>query len=341
MLLKTLTEFQAYVAVDFNVNTGLPPGFVLELAETEASLIAPLLSEPLCAWLQAAYDSPDFDATALTPVAGLLRAVQAPLARLAASSGITTHQVKIDGTGLHIVSTDKIKTAFQWQSRELQALHQRRGYAGLDALVQWLEDHRTDSPELEAWAASPAGRRHRRELFTSATAFQEYENIGSSWLVFEALRPIRRRLQALELRGVLGDEFLQELLDQVATRTLTSENENLLRSRVYPALASLTIAHAVPTMTLRLTASGIDLALQRPDDGNAKEGEGGLSELLRQLGQDALAVGERYLRQLSDHLDSRASPTAFATYYHSPAYTPPAKQAPVRNTATSKVLRFC
>lgn len=341
MLLKTLSEFQGYVAVDFNVNTGLPPSFVLELAETEATLIAPLLGAPLYDWLRVAYDAPGFDAQALTPAAGLLRAVQAPLARLAATTGITTHQAKIDGTGVHIVSTDKIKTAFQWQSRELQALHQRRGYQGLDALVQWLEDHRDDAPELRAWAASPAGRRHRRELFTSATAFQEYQNIGGSWLVFETLRPVRQRLQAQELRTVLGEAFLQELLEQVEARTLTSENENLLRSRVYPALASLTIAHAVPALALRLTPNGIDLAVARLDDANAKEADAGLNELLRQLAQECLAVGERYLRQLTDHLDANASATRFATYFASPAYTPPGRPAAVLNAPTSKVLRFC
>lgn len=341
MLLKTLAEFQGYVAVDFNIVTGLPPSFVLELAETEASLIAPLLGEPLYTWLQAAYDAPGFDATANTVAAGLLRAVQAPLARLAASSGITTHQVSIDGTGVHIVSTDKIKTAFQWQSRELQALHRRRGYAGLDALVHWLEEHRDSTPELQAWAASPAGRRHRRELFTSAGDFQEYENIGASWLVFEALRPVRRRLEAFELRTVLGTAFLQELRDQVETRTLTSENENLLRAWVYPALASLTIANAVPALALRLTPDGIDLAIQRPDDANSKEADAGLSELLYQKAQVARAVGERYLRQLSEHLDEAASATRFATYYGSPAYTPPNQPAVAVNSLTTKVWKFC
>lgn len=341
MLLKTLAEFQAYVAADFNVKTGLPPSFVLELAETEATLIAPLLGLPLYTWLQAAYDAPGFDPTASTPAAGLLRAVQAPLARLAASSGITTHQVTIDGTGVPIVSTDKIKTAFQWQSRELQALHQRRGYAGLDALVLWLEDHQGDAPELQAWAASPAGRRHRHELFTSATDFQGYENIGASWLVFEALRPVRRRVETFELRTVLGSAFLLELREQVEARTLTSENENLLRSYVYPALASLTIAGAVPALSLRLTPDGIDLAIQRPDDANAKEADAGLSELLYQKAQQARAVGERYLRQLSEHLDEVASATRFATYYASPTYTPPGRPAVVVNSATSKVWKFC
>jgi hypothetical protein len=340
MLLKTLSEFKGYVAVDFNLQTGLPPSFVLELAETEATFIAPLLGAPLYDWLRAAYEAPGFDATALTPEAGLLRAVQAPLARLAATTGITTHQVSITGTGVHITSTDKIKTAFQWQSRELQALHLRRGYQGLDALVQWLEDHRDDAPELRAWAASPAGRRHRRELFTSATAFQEYENIGSSWLVFEALRPVRRRLEAQELRTVLGDEFLQELHEQVETRTLTSENENLLRSRVYPALASLTIAHAVPALGLVLTGSGLQLAAGS-DEANTREYAPNPNGLMRQLASEALVVGERYLRQLTEHLDTRASATRFATYFSSSAYTPPGRPAAVLNTPTSKVVRFC
>ncbi|MDJ0367288.1 hypothetical protein QMK33_19240 [Hymenobacter sp. H14-R3] len=337
-LLKTIAELKRYVPVD---TTGILPSFALELEQTEADVIAPLLGPALLAWLQAAYDAPDFDPAGPGLAAQLLRAVQAPLARLATATATTVHQVSIDETGVHITSTDTSKTAFQWQLDRVQAQFLKRGFSGLDALVAWLEAHAEASPELQAWAASPAGQRHRRELFISTADFQEYENISSSRLAFEALGPMRRRLENFELGPVLSPEFLAELRDQVRSRALTSDNENLLRTYVYPALACLTIGHAVPELGLSLNGGGIDLTIARLDDSNAKEADAGLDQLLQSKVSEALISGSRYLRQLTSYLDRTASALRFPTYFASSAYTAPDQPALVVNTLISKVYKFC
>jgi hypothetical protein len=337
-LLKTIAELKSYVALD---TAGILPSFELELAYVETDTIRPLLGGPLYAWLQAAYDAPGFDATGVGLATQLLRAVQAPLARLAVAANVTMHQATIDETGVHIVSTEKSKTAFQWQTRDMQAFLLQRGYRGLDALVAWLEEHHVDSPELQAWADSGAGQRHRRELFTSTAEFEEFESISASRLVFEALRPVRRRLESFELQRVLGAEFLLELREQVRTRTVSSENQLLLSTYVLPALAALTIGHAVPELGLRLTGTGIDLAIARTDDSNSKEADAGLDALLRDKVNEALLSGERYLRRLTDYLDRLASATRFATYYASPAYTSPSQGAAPVNTSASKIYKLC
>lgn len=335
-LLKNIDELKAYVAV---AQTQIAPAIALELAQAENEIIAPLLGPSLLAWLQAEYDAAGFDRAGASLAAQLLRAVQAPLARLAVVNGVVTHQLSIDATGVHIMSTETSKTAFQWQVNQYQGLLQRRGLANLDALVLWLEAHRDDSPELRAWAASPAGQAHRRELFTHTSDFQLYENISKSRAVFEALGPVRRRLEGFELGPVLGPAFLAELREQVLTRTLTSENENLLRTYVYPALASFTIGHAVPELGLALTGDGIDLTIARLDDSNNKEADAGLDQLLQNKANQALLDGARYLRQLTSYLDRTASATRLATYFHSDAYTAPAPP-PVINTVTSKAFKF-
>jgi hypothetical protein len=337
MLLKSIAELKSYVAID---TTGILPSFELELREVEESQIAPILGPPLLAWLQAQYDAPDFDAAGTSLAARLLRAVQAPLARLATASAIVVHQATIDETGVHIASNETSKTAFQWQVDLRQDQEERRGYKGLDALVQWLEDHADDSEELRAWAASRIGQRHRRELFTCTADFNEYENISESRQVFLALAPQRRKLETLELGRVLGHEFLELLREQVRTRTLTSENESLLRSYIYPALASLTIGFAVPELGLRLNGGGIDLAIARIDNSNSKEADASLDVLLQKKVNAALMDADRFMRRLTDHLDFAASATRYATYFASTAYTAPNQPARVANTADSKIFKF-
>jgi hypothetical protein len=336
MLLKTIAELKSYVALDTD---GILPSFALELEYVETNVIRPVLGGVLHTWLQAAYDAPGFDPKGTGLAAQLLRAVQAPLARLAVANNITLHMATIDETGVHIVSNDKSKTAFQWQTNAQQAFLLQRGHLGLDALVDWLEEHRDDSPELKAWAASTAGQRHRRELFTSTAEFQEMEAISNSRQVFEALRPVRRRMESFELQRVLGADFLIELREQVRTRTVSSENQMLLSTYVLPALACLTIGHAVPELGLRLTGEGIDLTIARNDDANSKEADAGLDALLAKKVNEALMSADRFLTRLTDLLDRTASATRFATYFASPTYTNPNQLVAPVNTVDSKIWK--
>jgi hypothetical protein len=336
MLLKTIAELKSYVALD---TEGILPSFALELEFVETSTIRPLLGGALHTWLQAAYDAPGFDPQGTGLAAQLLRAVQAPLARLAVAANLTLHMATIDETGVHITSNDKSKTAFQWQTNQMQAFLLQRGNLGLDALVDWLEENHTASPELQAWAASAAGQRHRRELFTRTAEFQEMEAISHSRQVFEALRPVRRRLESFELQRVLGADFLFELREQVRTRTVSSENQMLLNTYVLPALAALTIAHAVPELGLRLTGEGIDLTIARNDDANAKEADAGLDALLASKVNAALMDADRFLHRLTDYLDRTASATRFATYFASPTYTNPNQVVAPANTADSRIWK--
>ncbi|TPG71985.1 DUF6712 family protein [Hymenobacter nivis] len=337
-LLKTIDELRRYVAIDAS---DIPPAIALAIIEAEADCLSPLLGSALQDWLQVAYDAPTFDPDAPTPAAQLLRRVQGALGRLGTGVGLTGHQVSIDATGVHIIVGDTMKTAFQWQVVQRQQQLLRQGQRGLDEVVQWLEDHREDSAELRDWAISPAGRRHRRELFTCTADFQEYENISNSRLVFGALGPVRRRLEAFELGPVLGPDFLAELRDQVRARSLTSDNENLLRTYVYPALASLTIGHAVPELGLALNGDGIDLTIARVDDSNSKEADAGLDQLLSTKANEALMAGARYLRNLTSYLDRTASATRFATYFNSSAYTNPNTPVLERNRPDSPTYKFC
>lgn len=337
-LLKTIDELKRNVSIDAK---NIPPSIALAIADAEVRFVVPLLGLAFTRWLQAAYDAAGFDPAADTLAAQLLRVVQGALGHLGTGAGLTGHQVSIDATGVHIVVGETMKTAFQWQVNARQQQLLRQGQRALDEVLQWLEDHRDESDELRAWAVSPAGRRHRRELFTCTADFQEYENISESRLVFGALAPVRRRLEAFELGPVLGPDLLAELRDQVRARNLSSDNENLLRTYVYPALASLTIGHAVPELGLALNGDGIDLTIGRTDDSNSKEGDAGLDQLLSTKANEALLAGARYLRELTSYLDRTASATRFPAYYNSSAYTNPITPVLARNRPDSPTYKFC
>ncbi|OUJ68666.1 DUF6712 family protein [Hymenobacter crusticola] len=339
MLLQTTQELNKYVTLNSNL-TELPKPLATELARLESQLLRPILGDELLAWLREQNKTIPNLADEDSLAGELLRLVQAPLARIGTGSVLDELQVFIDDTGIHIVSTQTDKTAFNWQVSRLERTLQRKGYLDLNVLLQWLEDNYKSSEELQAWATSYAGQRHRYLLITSAPEFSQYVDIQDSWKVFDALRPVLRVQSSFMLTPVLGVEFLQELSEQVRTRTVTPENEHLLHTYVRPLLAHLTLAHAVPALGLRLTGDGIELRIARIDEDNTKEADAGLDQLLAARARDAEQTARVYLLQLRQHLNEQASAEKYATYFASSAYANPATPRNPVNREGARTYKF-
>ncbi|WBO86250.1 DUF6712 family protein [Hymenobacter yonginensis] len=335
-LLKTSEELRRYVSVDTSV---VPEPVQREQERLRGQLLLPVLGATLLHWLDAQYAA-GAAATDQTPAGQLLARVQAPLARLAMAGALDELQVSLGDTGIHIVSTETQKTAFQWQITALRRTLSRKGYQDMNALLEWLESSRATTPELQAWAAGP-GQLYRRQLLVSAVEFSRFENIQESWPVFEALRPLISTQELFILEPQLGYDFLSELREQVRTRTLTAENEELLEQFVRPALASLTLARAVPELGLRLTGDGIELMVARLDDSNSKEADAGLDQLLAARAFEAQRAADIRLEKMRQFLNRTASATRYATYFTLGPYRAPATPVVALNTAESKVIRFC
>lgn len=335
-LLTTKEELQRYVTVDFA--SEVPGPLLIEMERLRAVLLLPVLGADLLHWLDAQYEA----GTTVNDdsLAGqLLRRVQAPLARIGLSSCLDELQVTISHTGIQIMSTQTHKTAFAWQVASLKKTLCNKGYADMVVLLRWLEENRAASPELQAWAAGPS-QNLRRQLLTSADEFSRFENIGDSWLVFEALRPLLSRQELFVLEPQLGYDFLTELRDQVRTRTVTAENEELLAQFIRPALASSTLARAIPELGLRLTGDGIELMVSRIDTDNSKEADAGLDLLLQARGHESQRAADILLEKMRAFLNRSASATRYATYFATGPYRAPNTPMVPLNTAESRVYRF-
>ncbi|MCA8830530.1 DUF6712 family protein [Hymenobacter pini] len=333
-LLTTRDELRRYVTID---TSDVPEAVQREAEHLRGTVLLPLLGAPLLRWLEEQY-SAGTTAGDDTLAGELLGLVQAPLVRLSVAGSLDEIQVSIDDTGIHIVSTGTEKTAFQWQIEALRKTLTRKGYLDLNVLLQWLEDNYTSSPELQAWATG-ASQYQRLQLLTSAPEFSRFENIQDSWPVFEALKPLIKKQELFILAPQLGYEFLDELRTQVRTRSLTPENEELLEQFIRPALASLTLARAVPELGLRLTGDGIELMVARIDTDNSKEADAGLDALLQARAFEAQRSADILLERMRQFLNQRASASRYATYFSLGPYRPATAPVVPLNTADSKVYR--
>jgi len=253
--------------------------------------------------------------------------LQGALANLALVEYLPLAQVQLSQMG---VALKVDKTAFLWQIRDLRASFVRKGYNYLERALTLLD--KPSEADFEVWRQSAAGAAARQYLLSSARDFSEWCNIGASRLVFNALLPSLRKVEAFDVAPTLGPEFYQELKQQARTRSLTLENALLLSMYVQPALASLTVAKAVPEVGLSLNGQALELNVYRFDDAAATPTAGApLAALLEQKVQAAQADGHRYLQLLRGYLNREASPTRFATYFNSNTYQPAGPRPVVRN----------
>lgn len=311
-LIATIDDFRQHVALNASAGeeyfTQLQPDLLL----AEDDYLRPALGADF-------YDEL-LDAPASEAADRLRQLLASSLANLTMVSYVDFAQVQISGSGVQIISTEREKTAFQWQINNLKTNYSRKGNNGLEKALAYLEAHAEAFP---AWAASDVAKTTRGYFITSATTFSEFYNISNARLTFQALGSLLRKTERFRLEPVLGTDYFDELKQQLRDGAVTAENEKLLDDYVRPALAHLVMAQAIGELGFALNGNALELNVYRPDDANSKESDPGLTQLLELKADQALDDGEHFLRKLTKHLNSTASETRYATYFNSDAYAPP------------------
>jgi hypothetical protein len=261
--------------------------------------------------------------------------LQTSLANLTMVSFLDVAQVQISGSGVQIISTDREKTAFQWQINSLKDSLSRKGANGLEKALAYLEAHPEDFP---TWADSETAKRTRGHFLASALDFSEYYNINNARLTFQALGSLLRKTETFRLETALGSDFCDELKQQLLDDLVTAENEVLLTRYIRPALAHLTMAQAIGELGFSLNGQALELNVYRPDDSNSKESDPGLTQLLEMKADQALHDGERFLRRLVTHLNTTASADRYPTYFNSDAYAAPVAPSYFTNASTAPIF---
>ena len=325
-LIRTIEQFRDYVGVNANFDlANLQPAIRLVERQRVRPLLGPALYNELAALssadLQAALDD---EASAQ---GGLLRLLQEAVASLALVEYLPLGQVQVSDLGIELRVN---KTAFQWQVNELRVAFRRTGYDALEEVLGYLDEHASDFP---GWATSAAASEARRQLLATALDFTRYYDIGGSRLTYLALLPTLRRVERFRIGGVLGALYLLELRTELLAGAVSADNQLVLEEYVRPALASLTVAAAVPEVGMSLRDGNLELDVYRFDNANEKEADASIDQLLARKVAQAEADGQAYLTQLRQYLNANASVTRYATYFNSSSYTDPTAPRPVVTTA--------
>lgn len=305
-LFKTIDELKAYLPVSLTFQLADVMPFI---KQAERDYIQPVISKDLYDALNESYNAENHELTG--EEISLLKAVQESLANLAIMLWLPFGQVQFNSGGIHIVSNDTMKTAFQWQINEVEQALYKAGFSAIEHLISFLEVNADDYPEYK-------DSDERKELFShfinSAKEFNRHFDIEISRYIFLKLLPSMNRVEEDKIRSVLHDELFDEIKDQILNGTLTDDNKKLLRY-IRPIVANFTIAKAIDKLPLEISGAGISIIYtagsseKKPADINRNAS----------LKNSCEAEAENLLKQLSDFLHKNAD--TYPLFKNSDAYT--------------------
>lgn len=312
-LFKTTAELKTYIPanVDFNIE-GLMP--FIKSAETE--FIIPNISQAQYDDLSAAYNVVSPSLTAAQTA--LLARIQPALAHYAFKKWIPFGQVQIDSAGIRIASTESMKTAFQWQTKDLEASSLQSAYTFMEALLTYMEANKAS---YALWTASDSYTVFKESFINTASDFNKYFNINSSRLTFISFKACMKKVEDFAVKAVLDATTFAAIKTRIKAGTTTAADTALLNF-IQPAVAHLTIAAALKTQAAIINSNGIIVA-KNVGFMTVDAGDAAGAELKDQMIRTASEDGNAYLRQLQQYLNENASASIYPDYFASDLYADP------------------
>lgn len=303
-LIANIQEAQKYLRLRYiNANSSMP-----NFDAVAAKYIVPITGWDL-------YNSLLLPAPTAVKSALLLLIKQA-IVPLAYWHELASLHVQIGDQGLTVQKSENTEAVHRWEFEQLSNSIADKGCAALDTVISYLKDNQL----ALAWVA-PEGF---KTLFTSATDFNRYFNTYQPHRTFEALRPIIQQVEDQYIIPSIGEAFLTWLKENASTNlTITATLKK--------AVANYTIAKSVDLLPVRISTEGFTVSLGFNTDmkqqGQAQAPDTQMSRLV----ESTKTLGDFYLLQATDLLNTKASSVVYPLYFNSSYYKPPVTQTINRN----------
>ena len=337
MLFKDLEEIKKYVnsaeSVDFNQLKS-------SIEDAERMFIIPIIS-------QAQYDDLNDKYTVAgnagleTKEKKLLEKIQNPLARFAYMLWMPEGMIKVTGDGFQIVSDDKMKTAWQWQTDKLEFKMMTAGYAGIDSLLEFLESNKADYP---LWTASSAFTIFKECFINTAKDFSSRHNIGDSRRVFLKIRDLMKTVEDFYIVPNIGQAYFDALKTSIAEDNVSTDDKKTLEF-IQKAVAKLTISKALQERVVDINNNGIYINVfhdginERSAPGTGRGSINGIDVRLDNSIRSTTVDGQTYLKQLRTFLNANAASDKYALYYNSGPYVAPGTVNKLKNSQASRIYK--
>ena len=309
-VINTIAELQLYVTVNNN--------FDICSIETEFD---PVFEKYLRQWLgRDQYDQlvSAYQSATLTPSEQLLLPhVQRIIAKLALWEHSPMAQVQVSDSGIHAAVTDKYKSASDGQYQRLIDALCDQGHDAIEVMLKFLEENETDYP---LWAADEGYTRNKELVVNSAEEFSKHYRIKRGRQAYVCLRDSIMHVECFDLVECIGQEFYDELKQEILDKTVTTENEKALKL-IRPAVVYAAIAEAAAKNVFQVDPEGNLYIEYKAASGSVKEKKRTSSDMLQLKIKQAYSNSQTYFRKLKTFLDANIDD--YQTYKDSDAYEDP------------------
>lgn len=241
----------------------------------------------------------------------LLNKVSNAVAKLTILKWIPFGNLAITSGGFQVNISDKTTVASQWRVDKLEDYCRTEGWNLLESLNEYLWSKPTGI--FTDYDASDERIDMRSQIFLTAKDFSKYYFIRNNYELFYTLRNAMQEVEIQYISPILGEDFYEQIKDQILNDTVTSDNEIII-TMIKRALAPLSIYEAIASLGIDLSYWGITNN-ETSDRENTKiiktATDSRLSYAIRKAGTD----GRKHLGALSAYLNNNASDIKYLLYY--------------------------
>jgi hypothetical protein len=287
---KNTAEIQDFIPVAISLDYKAISPF---LREVERDYIKPVLGKDLYDDLHTKYQS---NASLSEEEQELLLNIRTALAPLAYMLWIPWGQVRIDSSGIRIVTNDQLKTAFQWQIEDLKGSAMRSGFSGIESLYEFLEENKTT---FDTWADSEAYTESKELFINTAKDLTAAADIPCTRRTFMMLKPIMKKLEDTVIKNTIGSTLFESIKEEITADDITTDTAGLL-DLIRPAVGNLAMASAISKLAVNFDDYGFNILSSSNNEKSKRPApDASLSKLETKLLND----GNDFLNQLQDKVN--------------------------------------
>jgi hypothetical protein len=233
--------------------------------------------------------------------------------------------VELTSGGLAVGSSDTMKPAAEWRTRDLERAVLRQGHRAMDVLINFLQANATDYDE---WLDSELYLLLTTGFVRTTQQFDGVVRIGNSGYLFRQVLPALRRAESGPVADTLCSEVLVAQLQTAITDGDLDADQLRLVKFARMAAVHLAMADSIVELSLSTDERGTwtfgallggqtsggptaatDQRLQARIDQNRRLGDGYLNMLRVELQRQAVADEDHPYRSSACWVDPSAEPT--------------------------------
>jgi len=302
-ILTSISELKAHIAIDFVKDFGVI-SYAIEERENwlRDEYLGDVLFDELAAYKVSADESSSSSSGSSStenPLQDLLYYAQRAVSNLAFMDYIPEGQLNISEKGIRIATNEEMKTAFDWQIKNLEQKYKHSGYNAIENMIILLARNLSS---FSSWSGTIQHTALMGMIIWSAKDFNKYMNISESRIAFRELVPAIKKAEQFYLVPSIGQTYYDALITKVKANNAGGDDLAII-NMIKPALVHLAVYMA-------MNEYGIDFS------GLFEESPKKRAQANQVQIESAEKFGNAYLQKLIDYLDENATASKYVEYYN-------------------------